>query len=272
MRLLAGLEERFVAHRGARIRVFEGGQGPPLMLIHGYGGAAWNFSELAPLLDGRRLVIPDLPGHAGSSPLPAAPTLAAYADSVAACLDEAPADVFGHSLGGAVAVRLAERRPDLVRRLVLAAPAGISSSTRGAGVTIALAGIVQPARIAGRRRAWIVRSRRLRRLVFGAFEVSNPDLLTERSIHGLLQGPTLHTDALTAGWALNADDPRVDLGRVAAPTLVLFGSDDRQVPLEDGFEYARRLRAKLRVIADCGHLLISERPEVCARATLQFLS
>jgi pimeloyl-ACP methyl ester carboxylesterase len=269
--LLLGLEERHVRHRGARIRVFAGGEGPPLLLIHGYGGAAWNFSELAPLLEGRSLVVPDLPGHAGSSPLPAAPGLAAYADSVAACLDAVPVDVLGHSMGGAVALRLAERRPELVRRIVLAAPAGISSSTRGAGVTIALAGIVQPARIAGRRRDRIARSRRLRRLVFGTFEVANPDLLTERSIHGLLHGPTLHTDALGAGRALNADDPRLDLGRVTAPTLILFGSDDRQVPVEDGFEYARRLRAPLRVIADCGHLLISERPDVCARATLEFL-
>src|SRR5689334_6558141 len=127
---LPGLEERTVRHRGGRIRLFAGGSGPPLLLVHGYGGAAWNFSELAPLLAGRSLLIPDLPGHAGSSPLPAAPTLAAFADSVAACLDAAPVDVFGHSMGGAVALRLAERRPDLVRRLVLAAPAGISSSSR----------------------------------------------------------------------------------------------------------------------------------------------
>ena len=261
-----------VAHRGARIRVFTGGSRPPLLLILGYGGAAWNFSELAPLLTGRTLVIPDLPGHAGSSPLPAAPGLGAFADAVAACLESPRVDVFGHSMGGAVALRLAERHPELVRRIVLAAPAGISSSTRGAGVTIALAGIVQPARIAGRRRIRIARSPRLRRLVFGAFEVANPELLTERSIHGLLHGPTLHTDALAAGRALNADDPRLDLSRVTAPTLVLFGSNDRQVPVEDGFEYARRLRAPIRVIADCGHLLISERPDVCARATLEFLS
>ena len=174
-------------------------------------------------------------------------------------------------MGGAVALRLAERRPELVRRLVLAAPAGISSSTRGAGLTISLAGIVQPGRIAGRRAGRIAGSPRLRRLVFGPFEVANPELLTERAVHGLLHGPTLHTDALGAGRALNADDPRLDLGRVTAPVLLLWGSDDRQVPLEDAFEYARRLRAPLRVIADCGHLLISERPEVCARAALDFL-
>jgi pimeloyl-ACP methyl ester carboxylesterase len=135
-----------------------------------------------------------------------------------------------------------------------------------------LAGIVQPARIAGRRVERIARSPRLRRLVFGGFEVSNADLLSERAVHGFLRGSALHTDALGAGLALAADDPRHDLERVRCPVLLLWGGRDRQVPVEDGFEYARRLRAPIRVIADCGHLLIGERPEVCARAALEFFA
>lgn len=272
--LLPGLEERFFHYRGARIRAFVGGEGPPLLLVHGYGGAAWNFTEMAPLLAGRRLLIPDLPGHCGSSPLPASSSLRAYADVLGAfCAAEGVTelDVFGHSLGGAVSLRLAERRPQLVRRLVLAAAAGISSSTRLAEITITLTGVVQPGRIAGRRAARIARSPLLRRLVFGVFEVSNADLLSERAVHGLLRGPTLHTDAIGAGRALAADDPRQDLDRVQCPVLCLWGARDRQVPLSDGHEYARRLHAPLRVIADCGHLLISERPDVCARAALDFL-
>jgi pimeloyl-ACP methyl ester carboxylesterase len=266
--LLAGLEERLYERRGALIRTFEGGDGPPLLLIHGFGGAAWNFSELAPLLQGRRLVIPDLPGHGASSPLPV-PTLTGFADVMAEILDE-PMDVLGHSMGGVVALRLAERHPSLVRSLVLAAAAGISSSTRFAEITIALTGIIQPGRIAGRRVGLVARSRRLRRFVFEGFEVANADLLTERAVHGFLRGPTMHTDALGAGLALVADDPRQDLDRVRCPVLVLWGARDKQVPLEDGFEYARRLGAPLRVIADCGHLLIGERPDVCARAVLGF--
>jgi pimeloyl-ACP methyl ester carboxylesterase len=266
--LLEGLEERWYERRGVRIRSFEGGEGPPLLLVHGFGGAAWNFSELAPLLPGRRLIVPDLPGHGGSSPLPA-PTLTGFADALAAIL-EGPVDVLGHSMGGVVALRLAERHPSLVRRIVLAAAAGISSSTRLAEITLALAGLVQPGKIAGRRVGLVARSRWLRNLVFGGFEVSNPELLTERAVHAFLRGPAMHTDAIGAGLALAADDPREDLERVRAPVLVLWGARDRQVPLEDGFEYARRLRAPLRVIADCGHLLIGERPDVCARAVLDF--
>ena len=271
--LLPGLEERLYERRGARIRTFEGGEGPPLLLVHGLGGAAWNFSELAPLLPGRRLIVPDLPGHGASSPLPA-PSLTGFADVLSQIFEEQlldePADVLGHSMGGVVALRLAERHPTLVRSLVLAAAAGISSSTRLAEITIALTGIIQPGRIAGRRVGLVARSRRLRRLVFEGFEVANADLLTERAVHGFLRGPTLHTDALGAGLALVADDPREDLDRVRCPVLILWGARDKQVPLDDGFEYARRLGAPLRVIADCGHLLIGERPDVCARAILEF--
>jgi pimeloyl-ACP methyl ester carboxylesterase len=268
--LLPGLEERYREVRGTRIRCFEGGgDGPPILLLHGFGGAAWNFTELAPFLHGRRLLIPDLPGHGASEPLPA-PSIAGFADAVAGLLDK-PAGVLGHSMGGVVALRLAERRPELVRALVLAAPTGISSSTRSAEITLGLAGLVQPGRIAGRSVHRVARSPRLKRLVFGRYEVANADALTERAVHGFLRGPLLHTDALGAGLALARDDPRQSLDRVGCPALVLFGGRDKQVPLDDGIEYARRLQAPLRVIADCGHLLIGERPDVVARAALGLL-
>ncbi len=205
--LLPGLEEVVHEHRGVRIRAFVGGVGPPLLLVHGYGGAAWNFTELQPHLQGRRLIVPDLPGHGGSSPLPAAPTIRGFADALAPLLD-GPVDVLGHSLGGVVALRLAERHPALVRRLILAGAAGISSSTRRAQLTITMLGLVQPGRIAGRRVQRIGASPLLRRAVFGWFEVANPDLLSERAVHGFLRAPRLHTDAIGAGLALAADDPR----------------------------------------------------------------
>ncbi len=55
------------------------------------------------------------------------------------------------------------------------------------------------------------------------------------------------------------------------PCLVLWGARDAMVPVADGFEYARRLRAPLRVIASCGHLLIAERPDACLDAIESFL-
>lgn len=266
--LLPGFAERFHEARGVRLRWFEAGEGPPLVLLHGFGGGAWNFAELAPRLAGRRVVVPDLPGHGGSSAL-AAPTMAGLADAVAWLVDE-PAVVVGHSMGAVVALRLAERHPDLVAGLVLAAPAGISTSTRRSEAFISLVGAVQPARLLGRGIDRIASSPGARRLVFGHLEVANAEALSARAVHGFLRPSRLHTDAVGAGLALAHEDPRAFLGRVHCPALVLFGARDRQVPPEDGFVYASRLGAELRLVADCGHLLIGERPDVCARAVLAF--
>jgi pimeloyl-ACP methyl ester carboxylesterase len=95
--------------------------------------------------------------------------------------------------------------------------------------------------------------------------------MSERAVHGFLAPLRLHTDTASARRALVRDDPRLDLELVRAPVLLLWGARDNQVTVTDAFEYARRLRAPLRLIAGCGHLLIGERPDACAAAIDDFL-
>jgi pimeloyl-ACP methyl ester carboxylesterase len=269
---LASFEERFADVRGSRLRYLVAGEGEPLLLVHGLGGAAANWLLLAPrLLDGRRVIVPELPGHGGSAPLPAAPSLNAYADRLGLLLD-GPAAVVGHSLGGAIALRLAIRRPDLVKRLVLAGAAGISSGSRSARYALTVTGLLKPGRRIAPYREAVARSAALKTLVFGRWGASDPPALAEEMARGFLSGPARHTDTVSAAQALIRDDPRPDLERVGCPALVLWGARDHQLPIEDAFEYARRLRAPLRVIADCGHLLIGERPDACADAIQSFLA
>lgn len=273
---LPGFEERFLDARGARLRYLTAGEGEPLLLVHGLGGAAGNWVALAPLLlPGRRLLVPELPGHGGSSPLPAAPSLKAHADRLALVLERegaTPAAVVGHSLGGAIALRLAIRRPELVRAVVLAGAAGISSATRAARYALTITGILKPGRRIAPHRGRVARSPLLRRVVFGRWGASDPPALPAEVVDAFLAGPARHTDTVSAAKALVRDDLRLDLERVTCPTLVLWGARDNQLPVGDAFEYARRLRAPLRVIADCGHLLIGERPTACADAITGFLS
>ena len=273
---LPGFEERFLESRGGRLRYLAAGEGEPLLLVHGLGGAAANWVVLAPLLlPGRRLLVPDLPGHGGSSPLPAASSLRAYADRLALLLEHegaTPAAVVGHSLGGAIALRLAIRRPETVGAVVLAGAAGISSTTRAARYALTITGILKPGRKIAPHRGRVVRSALLRRLVFGRWGASDPPALPADVVEAFLAGPARHTDTVSAAKALVRDDLRLDLDRVLCPTLVLWGARDNQLPVGDAFEYARRLRAPLRLIADCGHLLIGERPEACADAITGFLS
>ncbi len=262
---LPGFAQRYTNLRGVRLRWFEAGEGETLLLVHGFGGAASNWVAVAPALARRsRVLVPDLPGHGGSTALPGPPErLDPYAERLALLLERAaaaPAVVVGHSLGGVVALRLALRRPDLVRGLVLAGSAGIDSGTRESERALTLASLLQPGKRISRWRRGFARHAFLRRLAFGVVSVADPRALSPLVANAFLAGSALHTDVRSAGDALVRDDPRFDLTRVRCPALVLHGARDRQVPLRDGFEYARRLHAPLRVIADCGHLLIGERP------------
>src|SRR3954463_15970017 len=123
---LPALEERFAELKGSRMRYFVAGEGPPLILVHGLGGAASNWTALLPLLlPGRRLVVPDLPGHGGSPALPGVSGLEPFADRVAAVAEREGmlrAPVVGHSLGGMVVLRLALRRPEAGAALGLPGP------------------------------------------------------------------------------------------------------------------------------------------------------
>jgi pimeloyl-ACP methyl ester carboxylesterase len=272
---LPGLEERFADLKGVRMRYFVGGEGPPLILVHGLGGAAANWTELAPLLTRRhRVLVPDLPGHGGSTALPAVAGLEPFADRVALVAEREgmlPAAVVGHSLGGMIVLRMALRRPEDVPAIVLAAAAGLSIGNIVGRQLLSVFSTIRPGRLAGRYRGWVSRSPLLRRFVFGFVSVADPVGLTDGAVEGFLAAHLLHTDVDSAWQALRADDPRQELEAVRCPVLVLWGAEDVQLPLDDAFEYTRRLRARLRVIPGCGHLLIGERPDACNHAIEDFL-
>jgi pimeloyl-ACP methyl ester carboxylesterase len=274
--LLRGFEPRVADVGGVRTRYFVGGAGPPLVVVHGLGGAAVNFTLLAPLLARHhRVLIPDLPGHGRSEPLERADDLTAYADHVAAVAELEgmfPAPVVGYSMGGVIALRLAVSRPESVTGLALLAAAGIVSVSRRAEIWLAVTGALRPAQIMTRFRGTFARRPRLRWLPFGLWGAVDPPALAPEGVLGFLEGPSQHTDVGTAGRALLKDDPRPDLDRVRCPVILVWGSRDRLVPLVDGFEYARRLRAPIRALPAAGHLLVGEQPHACAEILEGFLN
>lgn len=253
------------------------GSGPPLVFLHGLGGVGANWAGVAPALaDRRRVLVVDLPGHGGSAPLPAACGLASFADRVVLVAEREgmlPAAFAGHSLGGAACVRLALRHPGAVRALVLFAPAGLLSFSAWRRGAMTAARALRPAE------AWLARRRdvvavrpRLKRLAFGVWGSVHPATMPAGAVLGLLEGSGLATDTLTARRALIAERCADELDRLACPTLLVWGARDRLVPLEVGFEYARRLAAPLRTLPAAGHLVIGEYPGECARLIDEFLA
>jgi pimeloyl-ACP methyl ester carboxylesterase len=118
----------FVELASARLHVVERGQGPPVLLIHGIAGNLRHFSYgvVERLAAHHRVIAVDRPGCGYSSRSPGAPvSLQAQADTMAELLDTLKIDravVVGHSLGGAVALALAQRHPQRVAALALVAP------------------------------------------------------------------------------------------------------------------------------------------------------
>jgi pimeloyl-ACP methyl ester carboxylesterase len=115
---------------GLNIRLHDlAGDGPPLVFIHGLGCASscdYPAVARAPALRGRRALLVDLPGY-GFSDKPASFSYGIDAHATIVCdllelLDIGKADLFGHSMGGAIAIAVATRRRDLLRRLILSEP------------------------------------------------------------------------------------------------------------------------------------------------------
>jgi pimeloyl-ACP methyl ester carboxylesterase len=102
------------------LRTFGGGE--PLVCLHGIGEGGAHFEPLAARLPGYRLLAPDLRGH-GRSEWEPPWSLEQHLEDVLATVGEEPRTWLGHSFGGRLCVELANRRPELVERLILLDPA-----------------------------------------------------------------------------------------------------------------------------------------------------
>ncbi len=121
---LPGERRGYVDVPAGQIHYREQGTGTPVILIHQGPWSSIQYHKVMPILAGMglRAIAVDLPGHGMSSPVAGEPTVAEFADAVAAAiagLGVGPALVAGHHGGAIVAARLAAAHPDAVRRLAL---------------------------------------------------------------------------------------------------------------------------------------------------------
>lgn len=253
-----------------RVSYLEAGVGRPLVCIHGLGGTKISMLPLLRgLADGRRVIALDLPGF-GESVKPLANRYDAreFATAVVGVLDAlglGQVDLLGHSLGGRIALEVALREPDRVRRLVLLTPA--------------MAWLRRPSW------QWLVRFAPSR---LGALQPT-PRRLTERVLRGLLAqngadvthpavrlavGEFLRGYATPGGRVafysaarnIALDDPLGEeglwtrLSALAPDSLFVWGRRDPLVPVAFGRHVRERLPRATQLELDCGHLPQVERP------------
>jgi 2-hydroxymuconate-semialdehyde hydrolase len=267
-RMLAGLPpSRMIDVAGVPTAVVEAGDGPPLLLLHGgieCGGAMWA-PVLAQLAQRHRVVVPDVPGFGESAPLDRLNTdsFGRWLADLAEQTGLARPTVVAHSLIGSLAVRVATRDAAVINRLVVyAAPA------------------VGPYRMPLRLRYVAIRfairptPRNAER--FDRFALLDLDA-TRRRDRGWYEAFDGYTRArarephvkktmrqLIATQAKPIADTELD--RIDVPTTLLWGRQDRMVPLAVGEAAAARHGWPLHVIDHAAHAPHIEQPDAFAQA------
>jgi len=254
----------------------------PIVFIHGLSSyiGFWEH-QLPHFARDHRVLALDLPGY-GASGRPDAPlTPPWYAGVVADWLDALSVDravIVGHSMGGQIALTLALERPERVELLALSAPAGLE--TFGAGAAAWMKGYWTEARALDATELEL-------RATFTRVVFNRPDEGVER----LLEERVRMTDtpefagtsvAVSRSIAGMVDHPVAHrLGEISAPTLLVFGADDRMIPnpvLTGGSTRAVAEAgaaaipdARLELIPGAGHTVHHDDPEAFNRALSAFL-
>lgn len=290
MGLFDGFSEERVVVDGLRWLVRRGGDGPPLLLLHGYPqcGVAWH--RLAPrLADRHALVIPDLPGYGDSAwrgpdaahEHQSKRRLAAEVVALMAALGHQRFAVCGHDRGGRVAYRMALDHPGRVARLVavdLVPTVEVWDAMDGAGArrTFHWPFLAQPAPlpeqlIGGAPGALIDHLIAAWQGRPGALDPAAVD--EYRRHHADPETIAAFCEDYRAGATIDVAHDRADRDagrRIACPTLLVWG---RRYFGASPLPVWRRWADDVREVAlDCGHFVAEEEPEATAAALRDFLA
>jgi pimeloyl-ACP methyl ester carboxylesterase len=254
--------------RGRRIHLMLDGEGPPLLLIHGFAASAAAFRRLAPHLNGSfSLIAPDLPGFGFSARDPTADySYEGYAALLFELLDRLGierAAVLGHSIGAAIALRMAVSAPERVTRLVLAGGPGRVDPVLPVWLR-PFAPVLVPALAANPTvQRW---------MVSGATAPGRG--LDEAALRTAMAGSRVkgNAETLVAMLSTTRHGPPPDPAGIATPVLVLAGEHDRYFHPRRARRLAGTLaRARVSIVPDAAHLLLEEQPERCAVTIRRFL-
>ncbi|MEU9448909.1 alpha/beta fold hydrolase [Streptomyces sp. NPDC048277] len=277
------LEQHRVQTSLGEIAVAEAGEGPVLVMLHGGGPGASgvsNYRQNLPALARHfRVILPDQPGFGGSyrpteEDLRQRSITELTVDALYQALDALGIDTFhllGNSLGGAAAIAMAQQRPERVRRLVLMAPGGGwlpfgPTPTEGQKEMFRYYNGGGPSE---KKMAAFIRT-----MVFDHGQFGE-DVVRARYEASLDESHIAFYHRYNAAFAKRGGmDPLWrDLHRITAPTLLLWGRDDRTITLDGAQLMLKQIRdVQLHVFSRCGHWVQLERQHEFDRLVAGFLA
>ncbi|MGH7779081.1 MAG: alpha/beta fold hydrolase [Candidatus Binataceae bacterium] len=237
-------------------------RGRAIVLVHGAGSNAHQWHrQIAALGQHHSPVALDLPGHGRSAGVEGLATVRDYADFVAAFMDALKlrsAVIYGHSMGGAIAMEMALRHPARVQALVLVATA---------------AKFNLPPDLVESLRA-VMMGRAPQAFTTDAYSPKtikeNFDVIREGWMEQIRTDPRVRYTDVAACMKVDLRDA---LANIDKPTLVVAGADDKGTPPADAEIIQSKIRgAKLVTIPDSGHVIVHERPAELQASVDSFLA
>jgi pimeloyl-ACP methyl ester carboxylesterase len=269
---------RHVEVVGSRVNYVEMGEGPPLVFVHGLSGAWQNWLDQIPhFSDSHRVIAFDLPGF-GASPMPpweiSIPAYGRFLRDFCERLGIESCALVGNSMGGFVASEVAISDPERVEKLVLVSAAGITWA-RARREPAAMIGRVGKAALPLVLRFQMSGIRRpgLRRRAFQGV-IHDPGSLRREVLWENLAPAMTSPGYFDAITNLFGYDIRDRLEEIEVPTLIVWGRNDRVVPVPAALSYKKRIgdNAELEIFDECGHVPQIERPVRFNRLLDRFLS
>lgn len=252
--------EEFLEFPGGRVHVLRGGDGPPLLFLHAAGGAG-RWLEFHELLAKRfEVIAPDAPGFGGSDEFPDVESMDDLVYHSLEVMDRLGLDrphVVGASFGGWLAAELAVHSPHLVGSLVLLSAAGLRLPEH----PVADIFLMTPDQIVD--------------VLFHDTSKASAAFPPDPDVDQIL---AIYRDMSALArfcWVPFMNNPKLErrLHRITAPTLVVWPSEDKLIPIAHGRRYAELIpNTQFATVANCGHAMYFERPDDFAMITAGFLA
>jgi pimeloyl-ACP methyl ester carboxylesterase len=259
---------RFAIVDGVRVHYQEAGDpnAPAIVLIHGFASSTLVWSKvLLELADaGFYVIAPDLLGYGYSGkPRRLDYTIRSQARMIVGLLDELgieSSNIVGSSYGGAVAATIALDEPERVKKLVLVGAVTNNNPTKFLLMRLfsspIIGDIISP---------FLLGSRRLLRRRMKRVYDRHAWVLDERRVDARylpLQAAATQRAIIRTVRRWDADRINRDAHQITHPTLILWGENDREVPLRDGHSLHHEIDgSRLIIFRECGHLPHEEYPE-----------
>ena len=235
------------------------GQGKAVVMLHGWGDDSSTFGELAASISSKYSVLAlDLPGFGGTQAPTEAWSLSDYAKFVSAWLSKIDVKeveaIVGHSFGGAVSIVAVAAGVIKPRKLILLASAGVRLKR-----SLRLRALRAGAKL-GKLPLYLLPANKAKKIKIYFYGKIGSDMM-------------LRPDMRRTFVKTIKEDLREAAGHIKTPSLLIYGEEDRETPLNDGRLLHQAIKgSKLESIEEAGHFVHHQKPDQIAQLVLDFLS